>query len=381
MLKTVPGFGIFGPRERDVRLAGIFTGAVAILAALGAQPTQARKAVPEKRQERPARLADGQLLIVITLATQRVAVYADGALAIRSHVATGVPGHPTPTGIFSVIGKERYHASNIYSGAPMPFMQRITWSGIALHQGVVPGGRPASHGCIRLTPDFAHLLYGATKLGARVIIAQNEVQPTDFAHPFLSALNPAPPAQAERAAATKTAEAEAVTAIDAVTVSEPDPLARELDAQESKKELVQANGPISIFISAKEKKLFVRRQFLPVFESQVSIRDGERPIGTHVFTALSTANPARLRWLAVSVPDNLKPKTSGKEGRKGRDMGDVRDDDRPSTAAEALDRIDVPAELRARLEQMMSAGASVIVSDRGLGDETGEGTDFVVLTR
>src|SRR5581483_6110900 len=127
---------------------------------------------PDKREEKASRIPDGQLHIIITLATQRVAVYSNGVLAMRSNVATGVPGHPTPTGVFSVIGKERYHASNIYSGAPMPFMQRITWSGVALHLGMVPGGRPASHGCIRLVPDFAQLMWTTTKLGARVIISQ-----------------------------------------------------------------------------------------------------------------------------------------------------------------------------------------------------------------
>ena len=91
---------------------------------------------------------------MISIKSQRVAVYSDGILAAKSNVSTGVPEHPTPTGVFSVIQKNRHHRSNIYSGAPMPFMQRITWSGIALHQGDLPG-RPASHGCIRLSQDFA----------------------------------------------------------------------------------------------------------------------------------------------------------------------------------------------------------------------------------
>ncbi len=95
----------------------------------------------------------GQLHIMISIKSQRVAVYSDGILAAKSNVSTGVPDHPTPTGVFSVIQKNRHHRSNIYSDAPMPFMQRITWSGIALHQGNLPG-RPASHGCIRLSQDF-----------------------------------------------------------------------------------------------------------------------------------------------------------------------------------------------------------------------------------
>ena len=87
-----------------------------------------------------------------------------------------MPGHPTPIGLFSVIGKERWHHSNIYCGAPMPFMQRITWSGVAMHSGVVPG-YPASHGCIRLPAAFAPQLWGMTKMGARVVVARRETIP------------------------------------------------------------------------------------------------------------------------------------------------------------------------------------------------------------
>jgi hypothetical protein len=81
----------------------------------------------------------GPLQIIVSIADQQLSLYDNGALIARSSVSTGVQGHPTPLGVFSVISKERWHRSNIYSGAPMPYMQRITWSGIALHAGVVPG--------------------------------------------------------------------------------------------------------------------------------------------------------------------------------------------------------------------------------------------------
>src|SRR4249920_3968153 len=105
-------------------------------------------------------------------------------LVARSSVSTGVQGHPTPIGVFSIIGKELWHRSNIYSAAPMPYMQRITWSGIALHAGVLPG-HPASHGCIRLAKDFAIRLWHLTKRGTRVIIAPNNVDPVQIASPRL----------------------------------------------------------------------------------------------------------------------------------------------------------------------------------------------------
>ena len=93
-----------------------------------------------------------------------------------------MPEHPTPLGVFSIVGKEIYHNSNIYSSAPMPYMQRITWSGVALHQGVGVG-HPASHGCVRVPREFAQRLWILTRLGARVIIARPELRPEEFADP------------------------------------------------------------------------------------------------------------------------------------------------------------------------------------------------------
>jgi lipoprotein-anchoring transpeptidase ErfK/SrfK len=104
----------------------------------------------------------GPLQVIISIADQKISVYDDGTLLARSSVSTGVQGHPTPVGVFSVLGKELWHRSNIYSAAPMPYMQRITWSGIALHAGLLPG-HPASHGCIRLAKDFAVRLWHLTK--------------------------------------------------------------------------------------------------------------------------------------------------------------------------------------------------------------------------
>ena len=95
-------------------------------------------------------------------------------------ISTGTAGHPTPMGVFTVIQKDRHHVSNLYD-ASMPYMQRITWSGSALHEGPLPG-YPASHGCVRLTESFAQLLWKTTKMGARVIVTRPEVAPLEFAH-------------------------------------------------------------------------------------------------------------------------------------------------------------------------------------------------------
>jgi hypothetical protein len=122
--------------------------------------------------------------MVVSIGKQHVSVYGGDGLVARAPISTGMPGHPTPTGIFKILEKERYHRSNIYSGAPMPFMQRITWSGVAMHAGVLPG-YPASHGCIRMPGEFAKRLYSMTKGHERVIVTHGDVTPFHFAHPLL----------------------------------------------------------------------------------------------------------------------------------------------------------------------------------------------------
>ena len=142
----------------------------------------------QRREAKPAEISslERPLFAVISIADQRVSIYNHRGLVARSAISTGMAGHPTPKGIFTIIGRERFHHSNIYSGAPMPFMQRITWSGIAMHLGVVPG-HPASHGCIRLPAGFAAKLWGLTKIGERVVISPQDVTPVEFAHPLLPA--------------------------------------------------------------------------------------------------------------------------------------------------------------------------------------------------
>lgn len=129
---------------------------------------------------------DRPLFVVASIADQQVSIYNHSGLVARSAISTGIAGHPTPKGIFTIIGRERFHRSNIYSSAPMPFMQRITWSGIAMHLGVVPG-HPASHGCIRLPAAFAAKLWGMTRIGERVVITPHDVFPAEFEHPLLPA--------------------------------------------------------------------------------------------------------------------------------------------------------------------------------------------------
>ena len=128
----------------------------------------------------------GPLIIAVSIDQQKVRVYDANGLFAESPVSTGMKGHSTPMGVFSVIQKNKMHRSNIYSGAPMPYMQRITWSGIALHAGVLPG-YPASHGCIRMPMAFAVKMWNWTRMGARVVITPGAITPATFSHPLLVA--------------------------------------------------------------------------------------------------------------------------------------------------------------------------------------------------
>jgi lipoprotein-anchoring transpeptidase ErfK/SrfK len=354
--------------------------------------------------------AKGLLSVIISIDKQRLTLYSDGQPIAYSRVSTGVPGHPTPTGVFSVIQKDRWHHSNIYSNAPMYFMQRITWSGVAMHEGVVPN-HPASHGCIRLPGAFARQMWGITKLGVRVIITHGEVTPVAISNERLFTLKrePAEPkgeAQAklettggtsnafelaQLSAARRDGQASNATVLD---VSKPlapalDAMAfalgtpRETTGPEFKPEPKPLKpGPIAVFISRKEGKIYVRKGFEPVFDAPVTFEDPNRPLGTHVFTALAVnGDNTTLRWNVVSMPGAGSPpvKKSVKGKRVETPAAPVVGP--ASNATEALDRVTIPPDALERISELMSPGASLIISDKGLGGETGKGTDFIVLTR
>ena len=214
----------------------------------------------------------GPLQIIISIADQRISLYDNGALIARSSVSTGVEGHPTPLGVFSVLSKQKWHRSNIYSAAPMPYMQRLTWSGIALHAGNLPG-YPASHGCIRVTNDFAIRLWHLTKRGTRVIIAHEDTRPVEITNAQLFVPTPkAAPALPESGAAS-------LASSDSVTGATPHAPPISNSGEDAKTAnsaspggITQKVVPISVFVSRQSSKLFVRKGFTPLFD--VPIRSG-----------------------------------------------------------------------------------------------------------
>ena len=270
--------------------------------------TTGRQIPKSARNARPEDAPKGPLQIIISIADQRVSLFDNGTLIARSSVSTGTPGHPTPLGVFSVIGKQRWHRSNIYSAAPMPYMQRITWSGIALHAGVVPG-HPASHGCIRLKNDFAVRLWHLTKRGTRVIIAHGDVQPVEITNPHLfkpKAASGSPEFQAGAAAGNSIGTEAATQDRQRPTLKLRKPPVFRFQARLPREAAPKKIVPVSVFVSRKLGKLFVRRGFSPLFDVPVKIENPEEPLGTHVFTAMEFQNEgAAIRWTVVSIPKEI----------------------------------------------------------------------------
>jgi hypothetical protein len=166
---------------RDLRLLVIATSAGLIITASGANNfTKGREIAPFTPQFKPGDYVwkpevspKGPVAIIVSIPEQSMFVYRNGVRIGRSTVSTGAEGHPTPTGIFTIQQKKVDHESSIYKGAKMPYMQRLTWDGIAMHAGRLPG-YPASHGCVRLPVDFAEKLYAVTTEGTTVIVTDQK---------------------------------------------------------------------------------------------------------------------------------------------------------------------------------------------------------------
>ncbi len=322
----------------------------------------------------------GPVHIIVSIAKQRAALFINDTRIAEAPISTGVAGHPTPMGVFMVIAKSRYHSSNIYSGAPMPYMQRITWSGIALHQGPLPG-YPASHGCIRLPEAFAVRLWAISKVGARVIVTRDETAPFRFESARLFV--PKKPAAiltdvTDTPAATVMASAAPIAApVAAAPATGPsDP---SLPAAAAPKR----NGPVQVFVSRKDARLYVRRDFAPLFDAPITIAAPDKAWGTHVFTVTDIKDD-KAEWTAVTIPSGFaraerhSRKLSAKELE--RQQARTAELAEAPTAAQALERFELPQEAVERISELLAPGSALTVSDNALSDETGEETDFIVLT-
>jgi len=308
--------------------------------------------------------ATGPITIVVSTDRQHLTVY-DGDKAVSDTVvSTGTHDHPTPYGVFSVIEKQVFHRSTLYDDAPMPYMQRLTWSGIAMHEGHVTG-RPASHGCVRLPAAYAKDLYRFTKRGVRVVISREDVKPMPLTE-FSSVFFQAPPKRYVMGEAVETARTPGEiegpnTSVGAYQVQTKRNLAEEM--------------PISVLVNRKAGKLYVRRNFKPLFEVPIEIDQPERPIGAHMFVA-QAAGEGATAWTSLTVPGRTREAMLSDTKK----AGDVSTYAVAPNAADALKRIHIAPGVAARLASIAGPGAVFIISDEGARNkESWDGTNFIAL--
>lgn len=212
---------------------------------------------------------EGPVTVIISLKTQRAYAYRNGIPIGVSTVSTGKPGKETPIGVFTILQKAVKHRSNIYSNAPMPFMQRLTSDGIAMHAGYLPG-YPASHGCVRLPVGFAKLLFGITSLGLTVVITDDPLAPEIAPSPTL--LDPA----------------------------DTGPLATNQEYRWQPEK--SPSGPLSIVLSGHDKRIVVLRNGIEIGSSAVQING---PVTETMAFTLRDVDASGYHWLRLPVPSQM----------------------------------------------------------------------------
>jgi len=311
---------------------------ILVLAALlAAAPLQAQGARASSAAEL-ARMADrlkpgewvwaptvaplGPILIYVDLSLQRATVYRNGVRIGVSTISSGRDGYATPTGVFTILQKDADHKSNLYNAAPMPFQQRLTWDGVALHAGGLPG-YPESHGCVHLPMGFAKALFGVTALGGTVVIegdAINHVRTTE-------------------------------ASLLAPSFGTDGAMQARLDAEQYRWTPERApTGPLTIIISKRDQAVVVLRNGKEIGRSRAVIDDDDP--GSHVIT-LMTGKDGKPRWVYVGLP--------GHADDAGRALDEA-----------TINRVRLPRGFYAGVKAALKPGATILVTQSSVGEDTGQ---------
>jgi hypothetical protein len=267
----------------------------------------------------PERAPEGPLLIVASITEQVAYVYRNGIRIARSSVSTGRPGHRTPTGVFTILEKEVHHTSSIYKGAEMPYMERATWGGIALHEGDLPG-YPDSHGCVRLPLEFSKLLFGVTMKGATVIIADTHSAPAETVHPGLFF-------------SKSGQESESIAAGQFYWNPDKSP-----------------SGPVSLIVSTADKTVYVYRNGVEIGRAGIANPQVVSPLNDRVFSALQGKDAdGHLRWVQVTA--------KGKEGAT-------------ESLFLAAQKSGLPEKFLTHAKEAITPGTTIIFTDRPVDPST-----------
>jgi lipoprotein-anchoring transpeptidase ErfK/SrfK len=289
----------------------------------------------------PERAPHGPVVVIVNVPDQMAYVYRNGIRIGQTTVSTGRPGHATPTGVFTILEKQTVHHSNLYDSAPMPYMERLTWGGVCLHAGGLPG-YPSSHGCVHLPLEFAKLLYGVTERGTTVVVADGNSAPSDVLHPTL--LEPSDvPGQTPEAPLTGTPGA-----------------GYAWDPSRS------PEGPLSILISQADARVYVYRNGIEIGSAALRIEDANPPLVHAVYTMLEgTGSSASIlvpgrpshRWMRVDLLD-----PNGKQA-----------------IPDPAERVHLPPAFAAALYDALTPGTTLLVTDRAVTPQTTGSSGFVVM--
>lgn len=277
----------------------------------------------------PERAPDGFVAIVVNLSDQLAFVYRNGVRIGVSTVSTGKEGHSTPTGVFTILEKDVDHHSSLYNDASMPYTERLTWSGVALHAGGLPG-YPSSHGCIHLPLAFSKLVFGITHVGTPVIIADAHSAPEDVLHPGL-----------------------------VMSEGLEQQLAVNATGQGAPADATAAPEAVSMVVSGADRSITVLRGAQTAVQGPVTIRDPGTPLGNLVYVLMSKDGSAP-RWSAISYEGGSTP---------------------PGQAQNALARISVDPSINTQVAALALPGATLFVTDLPAHPGTRSDGDFVVLAQ
>lgn len=282
----------------------------------------------------PERSAGGPILIIVSIPDQLVHVYRNGIRIAASTCSTGKPGHRTPTGVFQILQKDKHHRSSTYSNAPMPNMNRLTWSGIALHAGNLPG-YPASHGCVRLPMQFSELLFGITRKGMTVVIADDRSQPAAVTHPGMVLGDYA---------------RQEFAAVDTALLRQQYSAGHEATPTVT-----------SVVVSSRDRTVTVFEDGRVVAKGKAHIADGAQTLGNNVYTLTGASRAdGSLTWSGAAY---------GKTDRE--DMG-------PDHMASTLRRITADPQLRGEIRKRMKPGMTVVTTDQS-DTPSHRAADFTII--
>lgn len=288
--------------------------------------TDIRTLKPGQFTWHPERSPAGPVAIVVSIPEQRVHVYRNGIRIAVSTCSTGKPGHETPTGVFTILQKDKDHRSSTYNNAPMPNMNRLTWDGIALHAGKLPG-YPASHGCVRLPMEFSEKLFGVTHVGTPVILAGAHSDPAEIVHPGLL-LGTAAESEVEAAVA------------------------------KLKPGTLPTTTATTLLASSADRRLVLLENGRDVAETRLA--DAVETLGEHVFVMVG-AEGGSLKWHGIGYSDAAgRPVEVPKGGLTGRMAAD------PGFVTKAL--------------EALHPGALFVTTALPLTPDRRSGQDFVILS-